>query len=140
MVDDALDFIVFLMLLGICLSTAFGVVLPVVYNYSHVGLELREDKSAPKIEGYTNVTNFDGTYTKEDIALMLQVQDLDLPEPKVIEINGTKVDINASYIPDKVMYGKIIADNLDSDKKYEFILDYGDESTPRDDFYKIIEK
>jgi hypothetical protein len=150
-VDDVLDFLAFLFLLGICIAVAFGVVLPTFYEQDDITSNVLEDKSSPTSEGIVSSTSYDGTMTKLEAVLVTQVQDTGLPYPKryVIEpdknfstIDGLDASVDSSYGGDIKSYG-VDAYNkmhgLDSTNtgKYKVKYNYGVTDDPSDDFYYI---
>lgn len=97
-VDDFLDFLLFIALLGVGLSVAFTVVIP---SFNEVDNSVAYvDKSTPEYLGYEVNSDYDGKLSKLEAVLVSQVQDFDLPEPKVFTVgtNGaTMIRVNETY-------------------------------------------
>lgn len=97
-IDDFLDFLLFIFVLGIGLSVAFTVVLP-AFNEADDSVAY-VDKSTPEYLGYEVNSDYDGKLSKLEAVLVSQVQDFDMPEPKVFTVgaNGaTMVRVNETY-------------------------------------------
>lgn len=151
-VDDALDFLLFIFFLGICLAVAFGIVIPIVYDQNDLSSQTLADKTSPTIKGLELDTTYDGTLSKFDVVLMSQIQDYDMPNPKHYKVenptNGSLVDVDieqlkANYRSDYNLdkYGDEIKNALVSDNtltgKYKIFYDYGTSAGKEDDFYII---
>ena len=79
-IEDMLDLIATIFLLGLTISISFTVVLPIFNeDKNQVGLV---DKSSPEFLGYELDDNYDGALGYLDVILATQMQDFNLPEPK----------------------------------------------------------
>lgn len=149
-VDDALDFLAFIFLAGICLAVAFGVILPVFYETEDISSNVIEDKSAPTSEGFA-VDTYDGTMSKLEVILLTQVQDFGLPEPKryvvepdnnVTTIEGLDIPINSLYQTDIRTwgigtFGALNPTDGTNTGKYTVKFNYGATDAIADDFYYV---
>lgn len=152
LVEDALDFIAFIIVLGVSLAVAFGVVIPIVNEKEDLSSNTLIDKSSPLIKGTELESSYDGTLSKLEVILMTQVQDSDIPKPQRFVVknpaNNSVLDVNigalgatyrSGYNLNK--YGTETKNLLSSDNsatfKYKVGYHYG--ATKKDDFY-VIEK
>lgn len=97
-IDDILDLVVAIFLLGLTISIAFTVVLPIFYeDKEQVGLV---DKTSPEFLGYDLDSTYDGSMSYLDVILSSQLQDFNLPEPKQFTIatdNPDMVVVDSTY-------------------------------------------
>lgn len=97
-VEDILDLVVAIFLIGLTISVSFTVVLPIFNeDKNQVGLV---DKTSPEFLGYDLDSSYDGARSYLDVVLATQVQDFNLPEPKQFTIatdNPDMVLIDSTY-------------------------------------------
>lgn len=152
-VEDTLDFLVFLFFLGLCLAVAFGVIIPIVHDSSSASSVGIVNKTAPKAQGSAVTTSFDGTYSSLDIVLMSQVQDFEMPEPKrfVVQspVSDSKVDIDIADIGvlyetdyNQQKYANQLANLLSVSgvDNHRYVINYFNGASGLADDYYIIEK
>jgi hypothetical protein len=95
LIDDVLDVLGFILLLGVCIAVSFSVVLPMTKQETNT--TALADKTAPKSVGYVSNSGYDGKMSKMEVVLMTQVQDFNMPEPKVFMVGTMKKEIGSVY-------------------------------------------
>lgn len=97
-IEDILDLVASIFLIGLTISISFTVVLPIFYeDKNQVGLV---DKTSPEFLGYDLDSNYDGAMGYLDVLLATQLQDYNLPEPKQFTIatdNPDMVLVDSTY-------------------------------------------
>lgn len=147
--DDVLDFLVFLVLLGVCVAVAFGAVLPAVYDSGEMESLVVRDKTAPEELGYVNRTENRDHLTPLEVALMLRVQDISLPKPNILKFtseDGTEqvANFNADFFGDidnsvRLFYDFITSNSSSPESKYTVEFSFGELPAESDDFYYLLE-
>lgn len=95
MQDSALDFITFIIVLGIVVAISFNLVIPIVKDSQQLIHQEQYDKTIQKAQGDIADTNVDGTYSIEEIVLQVMGQSYFMPYPRVIDLGGTRLIIEA---------------------------------------------
>lgn len=97
-IEDMLDLIVTIFLLGLTVSISFTVILPIFNEEKNqVGLV---DKTSPEFLGYDLDDNYDGALGYLDVVLVTQMQDFNLPEPKRFTLateNPSMILVDSTY-------------------------------------------
>lgn len=97
-VGDILDLVVAIFVLGLTISVSFTVVLPIFYeDKNQVALV---DKTSPEFLGYDLQDDYDGTMSYLQVVLATQIQDYNLPEPRVFTVatdNPDMVRVDSTY-------------------------------------------
>ena len=97
-IEDILDLIVTIFLLGLTVSISFTVILPIFNeDKNQVGLV---DKTSPEFLGYDLDDNYDGALGYLDVVLVTQMQDFNLPEPKRFTLateNPSMILVDSTY-------------------------------------------
>src|SRR5690606_16959060 len=97
-IEDMLDLIVTIFLLGLTVSISFTVILPIFNeDKNQVGLV---DKTSPEFLGYDLDDNYDGALGYLDVVLVTQMQDFNLPEPKRFTLatdNPSMILVDSTY-------------------------------------------
>lgn len=147
-IDDILDFLAFIILLGVAIAISFNVIIP-EFKESQIIPAVFVDKSAPERKGYDFSEPFDGTYSKMEVVLFSQVQDneIPLPTPKRYFVGGTvggsgatRVDVPSDYRADLQSLGVITYNAIRGESnsyRYKVDFNYGASSSSSDDIFQI---
>lgn len=143
--DDALDLLAFLALLGLCVAVSFGLVLPVYYDTVNIEDQSIVDKTSPREEGYVNASEYDGTMSKLEVVLTSQVQESSIPAPRVYKIHDMEIPIDTYYREDLqklgvAVYNKLHQQDPSGSGRYHFKLNFGATSSEDDDYYELIKQ
>ena len=93
--DSALDFIIFIIVLGIVVSISFNLVIPIVKESQELKYSEQYDKTIQIIQGDKAEEQTDGNYSIEEIVLQVMGQSYFMPYPRVVDLAGEKIDIQA---------------------------------------------
>lgn len=136
-VDDVLDFLAFLLVLGVCIAVAFSVVLPSTREQEQTVLV---DKSAPSAEGYASGFTTSDEMNKLEVMLMTQVQDGGMPAPsrfKILDAPENAVNQDYKAYTANVFYEHRERMSADTSSFYIVDYDYGATEATSDDVYTI---
>lgn len=93
--DSAFDFIIFIVVMGIVVSMGFNLVVPLVKVSSELIYEQNQDKTIQRVQGERVEELVDGHSSIEEIVLQVMGQSYYMPSPRVVEIAGYKIEIEA---------------------------------------------
>jgi len=96
-VEDILDLLGFIILLGVVITVGVGIVVPAMHNSFFTDSLTLYDKTAPKAEGFENPVAYDGKLSKMEVALMMRVQDYGIPEPNRFKVHNDLYEVQSSY-------------------------------------------
>lgn len=128
--EDILDFLGFLVLLGVCIAVAIGIVVPAMHSSFMTEDKAIVDKTAPLQEGFDNQTNFDGAMSKVEVALMMRVQDFGIPEPNRFKVRDGLYEVRSSYEANEELYAEEVFKTLHTSDpgnnlRYRWEYNYG---------------
>ena len=97
MKDEALDFLPMLLLLGLTIFISFGLILPIYYTSRTMAYESTSDKTLKYMQGEQHIqnNNFDVDYNYPELIVALGSQTYFMPHPRVLDICGTVLEIEA---------------------------------------------
>lgn len=149
MADDALDFLILILVLSVCVALGFGVVIPLL-NDHNMGYQTElVDKSALQLSGSDqNDSTYDGTLSRKEVILMTQVQDYSMPYPRRLTTPTLAVNITSLYKLDVIGYGTKVNNDLKDDTdstgysepRYAVNYSYGVVNILGDESYAIVKK
>ena len=147
MVDDILDLILMIILLGVSVGVGFSLILPMANQETLILNENIVDKSAPNILGDVSSFDYDGKLTKMEVLLQTQIQDFSIPRPKSFKVGGMSVAIEELYRDNEnLQYIGITTWNelkkLDPTGNAKFSIRYNWNNTfnTEDDFYEVVKE
>ena len=146
--DEMIDIALTVLVLGIVISVGLGLAIRTEKKARQDSQILAEDKNTRELRGYgiDEHGDFDGTLTRPEVLLMMQVQDYYMPEPKkvtIVDINGieTEIEIVSTYKEELMNYGIQAYNKLkdfSADTKYDVRFSRGLlADDPTDDTYLI---
>ncbi|GMQ55941.1 hypothetical protein AN1V17_03330 [Vallitalea sediminicola] len=97
--DDMIDIIITILLLAIFIPITVSLAHP-FYRGELGGFGVQIEKTALKTQG--ELLPNQKSFTSNDTMLLLAVADEYFPEPKIIEINGTVININSAFFTNKI--------------------------------------
>lgn len=97
--DDIIDVIVMVIILALFSSVTIANTIP-LYRGQLGGFDVQIEKTALPTTG--EIVPMKKDFTAHDTILMLVIADDYFPEPRVVEINGTTININSSFIDNRV--------------------------------------
>jgi hypothetical protein len=110
--DEMIDLALFILILGIVISVGLSLAVRTEKQAREDSKILAEDKNTRTLKGYgiNEYGTFDGSLTRAQAVLMMQVQDYYMPDPKKVTVlskNGTKTDIEivSTYKENLATYG-----------------------------------
>lgn len=129
MTDGILDLLVLIALLGVVLAIGFGILVPLSMDSANQPMDL-VDKTASSLEYYNSTgesnAGYYGGMTKAEVMLSTQVQDYGMPNPRTIEVDGTKIDITSIYRDERIGYATLMWQRIQGDsanQQYQFTYD-----------------
>lgn len=145
MTEGILDVLVGVIVLGIVVSIAFGSVIPLVETSYSDKVSQMYDKTVSKTfgEDVSQLNDYDGYMDKLEAVLVTQVLDYGMPEPKVIKVRSTTVNITSTYREELIGYANIIWNSIKGDSsstKYRYIYNFGSDTIKGDETYEIVRK
>lgn len=99
--DSALDFVTFIIVLGIVVAISLNLVIPIVKDSQQLVYQEQYDKTIEKIQGDMAEPQTDGSYSIEETVLQIMGQSYFMPEPRIISIAGTEIEVreNVGFTP-----------------------------------------
>lgn len=102
MVDGILDLLIMILILGTVVSASLGMTLPLVDETKQMVYEEIYDKTADIIDGdQSNEYNGDGCMSYDEVILTVMGQSYFMPKPRVIDICGQVLAIEAEQPEEK---------------------------------------
>ena len=127
--DGAFDILALVIILGVILAISMGLILPLVQTSNQDTLLALDNKTVTKtigesIDGYGD---YDGTMSKLEAVLSTQVYDWGNPEPRLLIVNGTEIEITTNYKNEMEQYAQEVWAQIKDDpedSKYVYKYDY----------------
>lgn len=109
--NSALGLIVTLFVVGFCVKISCSVLLPLqhITQERHIedkGVLARVDYGQTKIEGER--VPEEPTLTAEEVVLVTQVQDINMPYPRVFKVGSKTIKVDATYTTKKKNAGTLV--------------------------------
>lgn len=121
MVDGILDFLAMVLLLGIVTYTSMGLTVPIIKEAQQLRYDEMYDKAATHLAGeQANEYTGDGCMSYDEIILTVMNQSFFMPKPRLIDICGETLSIQAEQPEEKDPTAPPI---FDTDGTVEFIPD-----------------
>jgi hypothetical protein len=98
--DDIIDVIVMVIILALFSSVTIANTIP-LYRGQLGGFDVQIEKTALPTSG--EIVPIKKSFTKHDAILMLVIADDYFPEPRVVEINGTTINIDSAFIANRTL-------------------------------------
>lgn len=86
MQEPALDFIIFVVILGLVVTLSFGLIIPLVNESNNLVYSVKYDKTVEKAQGELINSDNDDCLTLEEIVLQVMGQSYFMPEPRKINL------------------------------------------------------
>ncbi len=114
--DSALDFLVFVLALGISIAIGFNLVVPILKQSNELYYSEIYDKTADKLEGDQAMNTDDGCMTRDEIALSAMGQTYFMPEPGHLTVAGTDIVVanNLAFSPNSTNIGSQVLTALNN--------------------------
>lgn len=129
MTDSVLDLVLLIALLGIVIAVGFALIIPTVNDSANQSADFT-DKTASSLDYYNSTgesnNEYDGALNKAATILVTQVQDYGMPNPRVLEMDGQKMDITSIYRDERIAYATVIWNHIKGDAanvRYTFTYD-----------------
>lgn len=105
--DSALDFLVFILVLGLVVALGFNFTIPVVKQAKEMSYVETYDKTADNLKGLNITNDYDGCLSSDEIVLMAMSQTYFMPKPGFMEINGQAIKVSDSmaFSPNSLSIG-----------------------------------
>lgn len=105
--DLALDFLVFVLVLGISIGIGMNLVVPVLKDSKELYYSEIYDKTVDKLEGDKTINTDDGCSSINEIVLEVMGQTYYMPDPGRLNIAGTEISVsnNIAFSPNSANIG-----------------------------------
>ena len=97
--DDIIDVVVTILILALFVPIMIGQTVPLLRG-TLGGFDVQIEKTALPTRG--EIAPIKNSFTSHDAILMLVVADDYFPDPRVVEINGTTINIDAAFLGNRV--------------------------------------
>lgn len=116
MQDSALDFLVFIIVMGVVVTLGMNLTVPVVKKSKELYYSESYDKTVGKLEGERAVTEADGAMTRDELVLTAIGQNYFIPDPGYLYVCGDtiKVSDNKAFSPNSVNVGLQVLTDLNT--------------------------
>ena len=166
MIDGVLDLVLMIFVLGIVISTMFGLVTPLVRQTNELKYDEIYDKTAAELNGLNaNEYKGDGCMSYDELILTIMRQTYFMPKPRMIDVCGkilgikeenvsadgsTTIKADQVFEPNSVDIGAWVVSTLDEwhksspisgvdfrDLRFTILYDLGDTEEEIDDMYAL---
>lgn len=105
--DSGLDFLEFIILLGVVLAITFNTVIPIMKESNDLYYSETYDKTASKLNGLSAEDAYDGAMTVEEVTLAVIGQNYFMPNPGKLNICGLDIEVsnNIAFSPNSLDLG-----------------------------------
>lgn len=98
-VDDYIDYLVTILLLALFIPITVSNMIP-LYTQKIGGFDVQIEKTALKTQG--EIIPYEKTFTSHNTMLMLAIADAYSADPDTLEINGTTIQIDETFLGNRI--------------------------------------
>lgn len=115
MQDSALDFMVFIIVLGVVVSIGFNLMVPMLKDSRNLYYQENYDKTVGELRGDRAALDYDRCMSRDEIILTVMGQTYFMPKPGTIDIGGVKIEVanNIAFSPRSMDIGVEARDAID---------------------------